>query len=690
MKKLFIDIETYNENVVLRTRGLYRYAENAEITLVGYAIDDEPVRVWDVVKESTPGVFMKIANSLDKNEYQIVAHNAAFERTIFSKQDGLFKALYDRKNWHCTMAQALAHGLPGGLQKLSNIFKLSGDKAKDPEGRAYINLFCSPRDGKRATRSTHPDEWEKFKEYCRRDVEAERALYYKLPLWNCSQSEPNIFNLDYEINSRGFQVDVDLAKAAVAAVKKEKQAKDNKVFELSGGRVTAGTQRGKMLEHILKEYGVTLPDMTESTLTRRLEDPDLPPAVKELIALRLASAGTSAKKYQALLDSVSSDGRLRGTLQYCGASRTGRWTGRIFQPQNLPRPSFGNDEIDAGIKALKAGSAEYVYGDVTAIASSALRGAIVAPEGKKLAVADLASIEARVLAWLAGEEWKVKAYADFDYGVGYDIYTQTYARIANKDPAEVTKRERQLGKVLELALGYGGGVGAFSTFAAAYRIDLSELAADMSQYAMADRHKAHDLWESAVERGETYGLEMRTFIACDCIKRMWRRANPAIVDFWADVESAALSVINDKGADSYRRCGKLEFSRVEKNWLRILLPSGRYLCYAGAKSDGGKIRYLGNDTYTRRWGYQSTYGGKLAENIVQAVSRDILRDAMLEVESRGFKVVLSIHDELITETPDTYNYTAETLSTLMSAAPPWAKGLPLNAAGFEAKRYRKD
>jgi len=693
MKKLFIDIETYNGKTDLRTRGLYRYAEDAEITLVGYAIDDGPAKVWDVTLDtSVPADLFDLAYRHEKDTYQIIAHNAAFERTVFGhqKSEGIYKILANQDSWHCTMAQALAHGLPGGLPYLSDIFKLPSDKAKDPEGRLLVNLFCKPRDGKRASRSAHPAEWEKFREYCRRDVEAERALYLKLPAWNCSQSELDIVNLDYEINSRGFRVDVELAEAAVAIVKKEKQTRDNKAFELTGGRVTSGTQRDRMLEHILKEYGVALPDMAESTLTRRIEDPDLPTAVKELIALRLASAGTSAKKYQALLDSVSSDGRLRGTLQYCGASRTGRWTGRIFQPQNLPRPSFGNDEIDAGIKAIKAGSAEYIYDDVTAMASSALRGVIVAPEGKKLAVADLASIEGRVLAWLAGEDWKVKAYADFDNGAGYDMYTRTYARIVNKDPAEVTKKERQLGKVLELALGYGGGVGAFSTFADAYHIDLSELAADMPQYAMADRHNAKELWDKAVERGETCGLEMKTYIACDCVKRMWRRANPATCGFWADVENAALSAINDAGANSCRKWGKLEFSRVEKNWLRILLPSGRYLCYAGAKSDGGKIRYLGSDTYTRRWGYLSTYGGKLAENIVQAVSRDILAHGMVKAEAEGFRAVLSIHDELITEVPDDGKYSSGRLSQLMSSAPSWAEGLPLAAAGFEAERYRKD
>ncbi len=397
MNRLYIDIETYNAKTDLRTQGLYRYAEDAEIMLVGYAVNDGPVKVWTVVEESLPGP-LQIAIR-DADEYQIVAHNAAFERTVFNqRKDGPFRRLADNPNWHCTMAQALLHGLPGSLQSLSEIFKLPYDEAKDKEGHKLVLLFCKPlSDGTRATRKTHPTEWEKFKEYCQKDVEAERALYKKMPMWNCIPFERDVYEVDRKINDRGFLVDVELAEAAVKILAKEKQSRDNKVWESTGGSITAATQRDKLLEHLLDAHGISLPDMANSTLTRRLEDPDTPPAVKELISLRLESAGTAPKKYSALLKSVSSDGRLRGTLQYCGASRTGRWTGKIFQPQNLPRPALPADEIETGIKAVKADVADLLYESVTPILSSALRGVIIAPKGKKLVVADLSSIEGRVL-----------------------------------------------------------------------------------------------------------------------------------------------------------------------------------------------------------------------------------------------------------------------------------------------------
>lgn len=693
MKNLFIDIETYNAETNLQTQGLYRYAEGAEIILVGYAVDDGPVKVWEPGEEMGPKVLVDSANDVN-GEYRIIAHNAAFERTVFAMQSyKIFTTLAEHDKWHCTMAQALLHGLPGGLQALSEIFKLPFDEAKDKDGRNLVHTFCKPlSDGKRATRETHPAEWEKFKEYCRKDIEAERALYKKMPSWNCNDFEREVYEADRRINDRGFLVDVAFAEAAVKILATEKQARDNKVWEATGGGVTAATRRDKMLEHLLDVYGISLPDMTNSTLTRRMEDPDTPPAVKELIALRLESAGTAPKKYAALLKSVSSDGRLRGTLQYCGASRTGRWTGRIFQPQNLPRPAISAAAVETAIAAVKGGCSDLLYDCLTPILSSALRGVIVAPEGKKLVVADLSSIEGRVLAWLAGEKWKIKAYAEYDKGGGFDMYVQTYARTFRKKPEDVTKKERQLGKVLELALGYGGGVGAFISFANIYHIDLAELSEDMTVFSTDDRRAAKGLWDWSEEEGKTFDLDMQTFMACECIKKMWRDANPAITKFWGDLEQGVKIVAEHPAASLICSAGD-ELIEIDKSgkWLRIELPSGRYLCYGGIEVDPNrKIRYLGVNPYTRKWSKLEAYGGKLAENVTQAVSRDIFAHGMVEAEAAGYNVVLSVHDELITEVPDTKEYTAEGLSKIMSSAPEWAEGLPLAAAGFEAKRYRKD
>jgi DNA polymerase bacteriophage-type len=682
MNVLHIDLETYS-TVNLKTQGMYRYVEDVEIMLMGYALNDEPANVWDWTKDLNKPPKVIIDAARDPNTI-LAAHHASFERVVL---DQIYPTLSIDRTWRCTMIRAHAHGLPGSLQVLSEIYRLPTDKAKDKDGRRLINLFCKPqRNGERATRETHPEDWKKFIEYCRLDVEAERELDKKLPRWNDTDEERALWRLDQTINDRGFAVDIDLAKSAIDAVEKEKKQRDVKTHALTDGAVSAATQRDALLKHILDIHGVELPDMQISTLNRRLEDPNLPEPVKELISLRLQSAGTSTKKYQTLLKSASTDGRLRGALQFCGASRTGRWSGRIFQPQNLPRPTYKNWEIDLGIEAIKAGTVDLIWDDVKAIASSALRGEIVAPERKKLTVADLSSIEGRVLAWLAGEQWKIDAYRDYDAGIGYDMYVWAYANTFRIDPADVTKDQRTLGKPIELALGFGGGPGAFVTFAKVYGINLEELAADMSIFPDRIINAARDFWEWCVEKKKTLDLPEEIFIACDCIKRLWREANPRIVRFWSDLENDVWSTLTIK-----KQAVRQKYQVDKKgSWIRIRLPSGRYLCYAGAKIDDDKIKYLGVNQYSRKWGYLSTYGGKLAENLTQAASRDILAYGMQNAEAAGYNVVLSVHDELLTETPDTPEFNHNQLSQIMATAPAWAKDLPLAAAGFEAYRYRKD
>ena len=678
MNTLYIDLETYN-TVDLKTVGVFKYAETVEIMLFAYALNDGPVQVWDLFSHKDMPRDLK--EYLSIKNLIICAHNSGFERTVLGPA-------YHGYTWSDTMIRALAHGLPGGLDILSTIYKLPVDKAKDKEGKKLIQLFCKPqRDGTRATPFTHRKQWEEFKEYNRLDVEAERELDKKLPRWNDTAAERALWRLDTQINDRGFLVDIDLAEKAIEAVDSEKKIKDAKTKELTQGDVNAATQRDALLKHILEIHGVELPNLQISTLNRRLEDPDLPEPVKELIRLRLQSSGTSTKKYTTLLKSVSSDNRLRGTLQFCGAPRTGRWAARRFQPHNLPRPKFKAAEIETGIEAIKAGSADLIYNSVQDIASSALRGVIIAPPGKKLVVSDLSSIEGRKLAWLAGEKWKLQAYRDYDAGIGYDMYVLTYSKTFNIQPEDVDKEMRQLGKVLELALGYGGGVGAFVTFANGYNIDLHIVADELLQvipsYVI---NQAYDFWEYSVENKKTYGLTERVFVACDSVKRLWREANPAISRFWSDLENGVFEALVNG------RTVKLQHLTIDKkgSWLRIQLPSGRYLCYAGAKYENRKIKYLGMNQYSRKWGYLYTYGGKLAENVTQASSRDVLAHGMLASEKRGYETVLSVHDELITEAPDTPEFTHTELSSLMATVPEWAPGLPLAAEGFESYRYRKD
>lgn len=675
MKTIYLDLETYSESN-LKKAGRYRYTEAVEILLLAWAVDNGPVNLWDATATSMPkGLSYHIDNA-----GCICAHNSGFDRGVLEAK-GITNAMF---SWRDTMVRAHAHGLPGGLDILSQIFKLPVDKAKNKDGTRLIQLFCRPqRDGSRNTRRTHPEEWKRFIEYAMLDIEAMRELDKKLPWWNDTPEERALWQLDQRINDRGFCVDVELATAAIKATASEKGTRDAKAVELTEGAIAGTSQRDALLQYILQEHGVMLPDLQQGTLNRRLEDPDISDAVKELIKLRLQSSGTSTRKYNTLLDSVSSDGRLRGTLQFCGAPRTGRWSGRIFQPQNLPRPKLKNWEIDLGIEAIKQGSADLIWDDVTALASSALRGVIIAPPKRKLVASDLSSIEGRKLAWLAGEEWKLRAYREYDAGIGFDMYVHTYAKTFGIDPADVTGAQRQLGKVLELALGYGGAIGAFMAFADVYGIDLNELTTLSFPPHITDQ--AESYWYVLVKQRRQPKVGHDIFIACDSVKRMWREANPAIVRLWSNLESDVCRALSGQVVQRKRYT-------VDKKggWLRVQLPSGRYLCYAGARADDGVIKYLGVNQYSRKWGTLTTYGGKLAENITQASSRDVFACGMIGAEDAGYNVVLSVHDELITETPDSPEFNQEALSAIMSRPPVWAPDLPLAAKGFEAYRYKKE
>ena len=515
-----------------------------------------------------------------------------------------------------------------------------------------------------------------------------REIDKKLPAWNYSGQELALWHRDQRINDRGVFMDVQLAEAAVTAVEMEQKVLAKRTRELTDNAVQAATQRDAMLKHIAEAFGIELPDMQASTLQRRVNDPDLPFELRELLAIRLQARSTSTSKYKTLMKGVSRDGRLRGTLQFCGASRTGRWAGRLFQPQNLPRPMLKQEDIDCGIEALKAGCADLLYDDVMQLTSSALRGCIMAPEGKKLVVSDLSNIEGRVLAWLAGEDSKLQAFRENDAGTGPDLYKLAYARAFNISQDDVDKPMRQIGKVMELALGYGGGVAAFVTFALVYGLDLDELAtAALPKIPREIIREAKGWYDESVKRRATYGLSERVFIACDSLKRLWRRAHPATCQFWYQLEDRVRAAIATPGKTLH--CGALKLRR-DGAWLRIQLPSGRAVCYPSPTIDSGNITYQGINSYSRKWQRLKTYGGKLVENVTQAAARDVLAGNMPLIEHTGYYIVLTVHDEVITEAPDKDSYFHEQLSRLLSTNPEWAPDLPLNAGGFEAYHYRKD
>ena len=695
MTTLYCDLETYCE-VPIRD-GTARYAEEVEVMIFAWAIDDEPAQCWDRTED--PNMPPRLRAALNDPDVMTVWHNGGnFDRVCLAAEHDLNIQL-PIERVHDTMVRAMAHGLPGSLDKLCAVMKVPLEQSKSKSGKNLILFFCKPQSVKRKirrhTRFTHPAEWDEFVEYARLDVEAMRAIYKRMPKWNYQGRELELWHLDQKINRRGVAIDVELARGALAAVGLAQQDLRERIVDITRGEVQASTQRDRLLAFIAAEHGLILSDLQGATLDRILDDPDLDAGVRELLRNRQQAITTSTSKYDALIRSTSTDGRLRGTLQFCGASRTGRWAGRLFQPQNLPRPSLEQDEIIFGIEAIKAGCADLITDDVMALASSALRGAIIAPPNRKLVVSDLSNIEGRVAAWLCGEDWKLDAFQAYDDGTGHDLYILAYAKSFGVDPQVVIDDKkaggnmRQIGKVQELALQYEGGVGAFLTFADVYGIDL-ELMADQAYDALPEdaRKNAEGMlaWRTK-KKLTTYGLSDKAYVVCETFKALWREAHPAISSYWKELEKAVIKALENP--DTVVPCRMLKI-RKSGGWLRIILPSGRSLCYPDARIEDEKISYMGVHQFTRKWTRLKTYGGKLFENVCQAVARDVMAHNMPEVENAGYDIVLTVHDELICEAVDTADHTSERLSALLSTVPIWAEGIPLAAGGFEAYRYKKD
>jgi DNA polymerase len=693
MHKLYCDFETYSPVPI--TNGTHAYAEQAEVMLWAYALDDERPRCWDLT--TTPNMPTDLATALADPGILTIWHNGGmFDRVVLRYA---LPQIYDTlpiERWYDTMVQALSHSLPGSLDKLCEVFNLPQDQRKQKTGKQLIQLFCKPPAATlkrpRATCSTHPEQWAQFISYAMSDIDSMREVHKRMPMWNYQPDSPEmrLWYLDQTINMRGIKMDVDLAQAAIRGVDLAQHVLAQRTVELTDGAVRRATQRNALLAHLLAAYGVELPDMQKSTLERRIDDPTLPRALRELLAIRLQASTSSTSKYKTLIKSVSTDGRLRGTLQFCGANRTGRWAHRGFQPGNMPRPTLPQVDIDLGVRALKVDCAHLITDNVMELTSNTIRGCIVAPLGKKLVVSDLSNIEGRALAWLAQEDWKLKAFADYDQGIGHDIYKLAYAKSFNVKPESVTKDQRQIGKVKELMLGYQGGVGAYITGALTYRIDLEAMADGAYPLLPPDlKEEAEDFYAWTVRnKRSVFGLTRKVFVTCDTFKRAWRTAHPRTASLWSDLEGAVTRAVTRPGVTL--ECRRLRIRR-DGNWLRIRLPSGRSLCYPSPQVDEvGKFSYMGVNQYTRKWSRIRSYGGKLVENITQAVARDVMAANMLRIEEAGYKVVLTVHDEVLTETPNVPKYNAKNLSELLANAPEWAHDLPLAAAGFETLRYRKD
>lgn len=733
MSYLFLDFETFSE-ADLKKVGSYAYAEHptTEVLICTYAFDNEPVQVWDCTDGSDmPGDLHRALRRLVKpnSRIKMVWHNGSmFDRLIMKHCWGFDIPV---SNTIDTMIWAFRHALPGSLDALCEVLGVSADNAKDKRGKALIKRFSKPTPKnykiRRYTAETHPDEWALFIKYAVSDITAMREVFHKLPRWGNSEFEDRVLELDQLINDRGFKVDVALAEAAIEAVEKHKAQLQEEAQRKYGGSLT-----GKDFLPILRELAPAhrIHNAQKSTLNDLLADDDLPDDARTIIEMRLGAASTASTKYNPLLLGRSSDDRRRGCLQYGGAKRTLRWAGKGFQPQNLARGYYHDDELDKGISALLKGRAHRRF-DVAKLTASTVRSCIIPEAGHKFVVADYSNVEGRGLAWLAGEETALDTFR-----AGLDIYCVTAGKMFGMDPDDIKKNFkeiRQIGKACELGLGYEGGVGAFVTFAKNLGLDLIEMAKTMDgtfpDHIWAATARGYE-WARIQEAkrpphpGEkddrpSYILDKKVWRTCDAIKRMWRESHPETVAFWRDLKDGILAAVRNPGREFWagahlrrnreraiRIWRTVEFDssgrKVPGWWLCVELPSGRILSYPGigvsvtkeTDEDGRvntnvRIKYQGENQLTRQWTTLYTHGGKACENIVQALCRDLLAYAMINVEGGGYPIVLSVHDELVCETPDTPEYTVAELEKLMCALPEWAEGFPLVAEGQELKRYAK-
>ena len=658
MKKLFIDVETYSERDI-KTCGAYKYMEcpNFEILIVGYAIDDSPVKVIDLVSDridlhdssTYTEDAMEFMTAFRDPAVQLVAHNATFERLAFNRIG--FTTL--RERWFCTAVKAAYCGLPFSLDDVSKRLDLQ-DKKLDT-GKLLIKYFscpCKPtkvNGGRTRNYPEHaPEKWEMYKEYNRYDVLAEREIYYKLEKYSLTDTERKLYALDQKVNDNGILVDTTLASSAIEIDTIVSQELEAEIKELTGvENPNSSMQLKKWLE---ANTGDEVPSLAKDVMESLVEKYASNEKVSRLLTLRNQLSKTSIKKFYAMINCAMDDSRVRGTFQFYGANRTGRWAGRLLQLQNLARNHIDNIEIprtlvrNADVEGLKM-----LYDDIPDVLSQLIRTGIVAPEGKILSVADFSAIEARVISWLADEQWRMDVF----HGDG-KIYEATGAKMFNVPISAITKGSelRQKSKISELALGYGGAVGAMRRMG-----------------------------------GERMGLSDVEMMS---LTRKWRAANPKIVELWSELEECVLDSIKYH-KEIIGTPQNLIFNCDGTN-LTITLPSGRSLYYHKPRIANNTIQYQGLIQTTKQWGHIETYGGKLTENVVQAIARDLLAHTMLALDKAGFKIIMHVHDEVIAEIDrdGTEKVVYDKMVKIMSQGPEWAKSLPLNADGYLTDFYKKD
>ena len=680
-KTFFVDLETFSSADLKRTGAIkYTEAPDFEVLLMAYTFDDAPVRVWDFTKHGTPEWLREV---LLDDTITKVAWNIAFERACLNRTLDLYTP---PEQWQDAMTLAAMNGLPMSLEGAGEALNL--EEQKLTTGKALITYFCKPckptakNGGRTRNLPEHdPEKWEKFVEYCKRDTETERTIYNRLKsVYRVLPFERELEALDARMNERGVLVDTTIAEAAVWVDKTAKAEHFDEMQRLTG---LENPNSVPQLKAWLETVGVYCESLDKEALDQLLKTAT-DPITRRVLELRQLLGKTSTTKYKAMLDAVCEDGRLRGLLQYYGAGRTGRWAGRRVQLQNLAKNE--NDpkssayvgplpELRELVRSRDLETLELCVDSVPDVLSQLIRTAFVAPEGHTFLVADFSAIEARVIAYLAGEQWRMDVFAN-----GGDIYCSSASQMF-KVPVEkhgVNGHLRAKGKVAELACGYGGGVSALKAFGAE-KMGLTE-------------------------------SEMQDIVT------QWRLASPTIPRLWRRVEDAAKAAIQNPG----RRCTVLrkyrDVERARQNealtgrsgyspefnaggevctyWrdkdaLRCKLPSGRILTYWGARLDSsGSLCFMGQNQTTRKWELTDTWGGKLVENIIQAYARDCLAVSMQRLDRAGFKICFHVHDEIVAEAPIGSRW--QDMAEIMNQPIDWAPGLLLRADGYDTPFYMKD
>ena len=652
-RELFLDIETYS-SVDIKKAGLYPYVESPdfEVLLVAYAWGDDPVRVVELRRVDQDHGWVDIhqemqdivAGLLDTGTLKI-AHNNAFERNALGKHVGHY---LPPEEWDDTMVLAAMNGLPMSLEAAGAALQITDQKIK--EGTALINYFCKPckptiaNGGRTRNLPEHaPDKWERFCQYNVRDVEAMRQIYRRLQAFPVTDFERRVWSLDARINERGVLVDTELAQAAIEVDEAFTAEHSTEMKQLTG---LENPNSVAQLKDWLETVGLPCESLNKEAL-KDLKKAATDPTTRRVLELRQMLGKTSTKKYEAMTSAVGQDHRVRGLLQYYGAGRTGRWAGRRVQVQNLPQNH--RDDIALVrelVRSKDLETLELVYDSVPDVLSQLIRTAFVAKSGHTFLVSDYAAIEARVIAWMAGEKWRMDVFAN-----GGDIYCSSASQMF-KVPVEkhgINGHLRQKGKIAELACGYGGGIGALKAFGA----DKMGLTED----------------------------EMQDIVT------QWRQASPTIPRFWRDTENAAKLALENPGRVFILPCG-VKY-RKDRDALRCRLPSGRLLTYWGARLDNdGSICFMGQNQTTRKWEKTETWGGKLVENIVQAVARDCLAVALLRLDAAGYAITFHVHDEIIAEAPEGSRW--EDMAEIMGQPIDWAPGLLLRGDGYSTPFYMKD